>query len=107
MPDYVDIKITDDDLTLDVGGEPELIYDSDCIVQDVKHLIRDSGLLVEIIGQRDVAIVRSRLQSLKLLVEEDKRLIPGTIKISQTDLGVFFIVATTYLYGQINLKVNA
>jgi len=107
MADYVDIKITDDDLTQDVGGEPELIYDADCITQDVKHLVRDSGLLVEIIGQRDDVVVQDKLQQLILLVEDDERLIPGTVNITQTSLGVFFVLATTYKYGQISLKVNA
>lgn len=107
MADYVDIRITDDDFTLDVGGEPELIYDKDCITQDVKHLIRDSGLLVEIIGQRNKAIVTNRLQQLALLVEEDERLIPGTIEITQISLDVLFIVANTYEYGQVDFKVNA
>lgn len=107
MSDYVDIKITDDDLTLDVGGEPILIYDADCITQDVKHLIRESGLLVEVVGQRDDVVVKNTIQKLILLVEEDERLVPGTVSITQTSLGVFFILATTYKYGQITLEVNA
>jgi len=106
MADYVDIKITDDDLTQDVGGEPELIYDADCITQDIKHLVRDSGLLVEIIGQRNDVVVQEKLQQLTLLIEDDERLIPGTVDITQESLGVFFIVATTYKYGKTSLKVN-
>lgn len=107
MPDYVDILITDDDLTLDIAGEPELIYDADCITQDIKHLIRDSGLMVEIVGQRDRIKVQFNVQKLELLIEDDVRLVPGTIKITRTDVETFFVTATTYKYGQVNLEVGA
>jgi hypothetical protein len=107
MPDYVDLLITDDDLTLDAGGEPKLIYDRDCITQDIKHLIRDSGLMVEIVGLRDKAKVADRLLSLMLLIEEDVRLIPGTVAISEAGLGTFFVTGTTYKYGVINLTAAA
>ena len=105
--DYVDLLITGDDLTLDVGGEPRLIYDKDCITQDIKHLIRESGLLVAIVGQRDEAVVSGNLLSLALLIEDDQRMVPGTVAITQTELGVFLIVASTYKYGDINLQVKA
>ncbi len=105
--DYVDILITDNDLTLDVGGEPQLIYDADCITQDIKHLIRDSGLMVEIIGQRNDVSVRANLQTLVLMIEEDDRLVPGTIAITRTDTETFFVTATTYKYGAINLQVTS
>ena len=105
MPDYVDLKITDDDLTLDAGGEPELIFDKDCITQDIKHLIRESGLLVEIVGQRDAVKIRGHLKKLVLLIEADVRLIPGTVKITQQNTDDFIITAITYKYGNINLNV--
>lgn len=107
MPDYVDILIIDDDVSLDSGGEPRLIYDADCITQDIKHLIRDSGLMVEIIGQRNTMIVAANLQKLELMIEDDVRLVPGTIVITRTDTETFYVTATTYKYGQINLQVSA
>lgn len=107
MADYVDILITNDDVTLDPGGEPQLIYDADCITQDIKHLIRDSGLFVEIIGQRDSSKVQINLQKLTLLIEEDERLVPGTVEITRTDTETFFVTATTYKYGQINLEASS
>ncbi len=106
MYDFVDLKITDDDFTLDAGGEPELIYDKDCILQDVKHLIRESGLLVDIVGQRDANKVKGLLKKLMLLIESDVRLVPGSVKITQETLGNFYISATTYKYGVIALQVN-
>ncbi len=107
MADYVDYLITDDDLTFDANGEPKLIYDADCIAQDIKHLIRESGLMVEIIGQRNSIDVKYNLQKLTLLIEDDTRLVPGTVEITQAETELFFITATTYKYGQINVGVNA
>lgn len=107
MADYVDLLITNDDFTLDANGEPRLIYDADCIAQDIKHLIRESGLIVEIIGQRDNIKVRSNLQKLTLLIEDDKRLVPGTVVITKNDIETFYITATTYKYGNIDFEVNS
>ncbi len=106
MADYVDLLITDNDLTLDAAGEPMLVYDADCIAQDIKHLIRESGLMVEIIGQRDSIKVKANLQALTLLIEDDVRLVPGTVSITQVDTETFYITATTYKYGNINVQVN-
>lgn len=52
-PTYTDILITDGDITLDAGGQPVLVYDRPCIAQDILHMILESGLLVELIGERD------------------------------------------------------
>ena len=83
-----------------------LVYDADCIAQDIKHLIRESGLMVEIIGQRDNIKVRSNLQKLTLLIEDDVRLVPGTVVITKIDIETFYITATTYKYGNINVEVS-
>lgn len=107
MPDYVDILISDNDLTLGIDGEPDLIYDRDCIIQDIKHLIRESGLMVAIVGQRRVANIQKILGHLTLLIEGDTRLIPGTVLIKQTLHDEFCINAKTYKYGAITLQVNS
>ncbi|AWX99507.1 hypothetical protein A8139_05510 [Marinomonas primoryensis] len=107
MADYVDLLITNDDFTLDAAGEPMLVYDADCIAQDIKHLIRESGLMVEIIGQRDNIKVQGNLQKLERMIEDDIRLVPGTIKITQIEIETFYVTATTYKYGAINLTVNS
>jgi hypothetical protein len=107
MADYVDLLVTNDDFTFDAAGEPMLVYDADCIAQDIKHLIRESGLMVEIIGQRDNIKVRSNLQKLTLLIEDDVRLVPGTVVITKIDIETFYITATTYKYGNINVEVSS
>lgn len=106
MAVYTDLLITGNDLTLDAAGEPLLITDRDCITQDIEHLIRDSGLLLQLIGQRDELQRADLLQRLVLMIEDDERLIPGTVSIEETELGRFFIAATTYQFGAITLEAS-
>lgn len=105
-PLYIDLLITDDDLDLDQAGEPQLIYDRDCITQDIKHLVRDSGLMVELIGQRDGLAVQANIQELVLMIEDDQRLVPGTVNITRSDSQTFFITATSYDFGDISIEAT-
>lgn len=102
---YLDLHIVNNDLNLDSGGEPLLVTDRDCIAQDIKHLIRESGLLVRVIGQRDPLQVNILLQELELLIEDDERLVPGTVDITRIDTETFFITADTEDFGPIDLLV--
>ena len=54
-PKYRDLLITDDDITLDAGGYPVLVTERACIAQDIQHMIRESGLLVDLVGERTCA----------------------------------------------------
>jgi hypothetical protein len=105
--DYIDLRITSNDLTLGPGNEPALLGDRDSIIQDTKHLIRDCGLLSACIGERDNAKVALLLQQLALKIEDDLRLVPGTIKIVRQDTELFFITADTVKFGKISLQVSA
>jgi hypothetical protein len=105
--DYIDLRITDNDLTLNTGNEPVLLGDRDSIIQDTKHLIRDCGLLSACIGERDNAKVALLMQQLELKIEDDLRLVPGTIKITRQDTELFFITADTVKFGKISLQVSA
>lgn len=106
MAEYVDILITDNDLTLDAAGEPLLIADRGSIAQDIKHLIRESGLMVGIIGQRSRFAVASAIQELELLIEDDERLVPGTIEITEPVFETYYIQAETELFGVLALSVG-
>ena len=106
MSTYVDILITDNDITLDAAGEPVLVYDADCIAQDIKHMVRESGLLFEMIGQRDSVAIAANLQSLVLLVEDDVRIVPGSVEATQSTTELVYITATTYDFGDINAEVS-
>jgi len=105
-PLYIDLHISNNDLTLDSGGEPTLLNDRDSIAQDIKHLIRESGLMVQIIGQRDPLKIAINVQALELLIEDDIRLVPGTIKITQSTTELFFVQADTVDFGPIDFVIG-
>lgn len=105
--DYIDLRITNNDLTPGPGNEPSLLGDRDSIIQDTRHLIRDCGLLSACIGERDNAKIALLLQRLELKIEDDLRLVPGTIKITRQGTELFFITADTVKFGKISLQANA
>ena len=74
---YIDLLITNNDLTLDPSNQPLLVEDRASIAQDIGHMIRDSGLLVTLMADRDRFRRTDCIKQLELLVEEDERLVPG------------------------------
>lgn len=98
---YTDLLITDDQITLDSFGLPVLISGRASIAQDIKHMIRETGLLVEVIGERHPENVQRKMNQLERHIEDDTRIKPGTAKITRTDVETFFITAKTIEYGDI------
>lgn len=98
---YVDLLIEGDSIVLDSVGNPILISDRASIAQDIKHMIRESGLLVEIIGQRSTERVKLNLVRLESLIEDDTRIKPGTAEITRTDNETFWVQAKTIEYGDL------
>ncbi|MDP2548903.1 DUF2590 family protein [Oceanobacter sp. 4_MG-2023] len=83
MATYIDLLITDDDISTDTAGQPLLVTDRDVIAQDTRHAIRESGLLTKLIGQRDSqqrALVRKQIRQ---VVESDSRIKPGTSAVTE------------------------
>ena len=72
---YFDLLITDDDITLDVGGIPERCFDRNSIAQDLVHMIRETGLLVELIGNRNERKKAENLVKLTMAVDDDVRIV--------------------------------
>ena len=104
MADYVDLLIASNDIAL-TGNHEILIDNRASIAQDIKHMIRDSGLLVEIIGQRNREAVEQNLKRIERKVEDDLRIVPGTARVNRTNVDtVFYVTAKTEKYG--NLEVS-
>ena len=103
---YFDILITDNDITLDVGGIPERCFNRDSIAQDIQHMIRASGLLVELIANRDEGKKAENLVKLTMMVDDDERIVPGTCEITEVDLGIFYLVADTVEYGPVEYRLE-
>ena len=96
---YIDLLITNNDLTLDPSNQPVLVDDRASIAQDIAHMIRESGLLVTLVAERDRFRQADCVQQLELLVETDERLVPGTVQIIETDSGQYLVTATTVAFG--------
>ncbi|CCK75056.1 conserved hypothetical protein, phage-related [Oleispira antarctica RB-8] len=92
---YSDLKIIDDDLVRDEYGQPVFIYDRDVVDQDIRHSIRESGLLEDLIGERSPFQRKMILSKLRILIESDPRVIPGTSEMTSIDIENFMITADT------------
>jgi len=107
MADYIDIRITSDDLTLDAGGNPVLLDGRASIAQDIKHMIRETGLLVEIIANRDARMRRANIIKITIAVDDDERIVPGTTVIEESKPGEYWLTAQTVKYGSLSLLLEA
>ena len=105
MSEYIDLLIIDNDLSLDPSRQPLLIEDRASIAQDIAHMIRESGLLVTLVAERNRLKQRDCIQQLELLVEADERLVPGTALITQLEPGQFLVTATTLKFGSIEVTL--
>lgn len=105
--DYIDLLITDNDITLDPAGVPVMTQDRDSIAQDLAHMIRDSGLLVEIIANRDAQKRQTNMVRITLLVDGDTRIVPGSARISESRPGTYWLTAKTVKYGDIGFEMGA
>ncbi|BCS89962.1 DUF2590 family protein [Pseudodesulfovibrio sediminis] len=103
---YFDLLITDDDITLDAGGIPERCSNRDSIAQDIVHMIRETGLLVELVGNRDERKKAENVVKLTMDVDNDERIVPGTCAITEPSLGVFYLQAETVEFGPIYTTVE-
>ena len=105
MSNYIDLWIVDNDLVLDPSRQPLLIEDRASIAQDIAHMIRDSGLLVTLVAERDRLRQRDCIQQLELLVEADERLVPGTALITLLQPGQYLVTATTLKFGDVEVTL--
>lgn len=104
---YLDLWINGEDLTLDSGNQPIICYNRTSIAQDIKHAILESGLATLLIAERSRILRRDIILQIVLLVEDDERLIPGTIFIEEETLGRLRLTADTYDFGKIaDMRIN-
>lgn len=100
---YIDLLITDNDLTLDPSNQPLLVDDRASIAQDIGHMIRESGLLVTLVAERDRFRQADCIQQLELLAEADVRLVPGTVRILDEEKGKHLVTAKTVEFGSVEV----
>ncbi|HBO5298390.1 DUF2590 family protein [Pseudomonas aeruginosa] len=102
---YIDLLIQGNDLALDPSRQPRLVDDRASIAQDIAHMIRESGLLVTLVAERDRFRQRDCIQQLELLVEADERLVPGTVQLIEQAPGLYLVTARTVEFGAVEVTL--
>ena len=102
---YQDLLIEEGDVVLDAGRNPVLIQDRAVIAQDIKHAILESQLAVELIAERSPSLKADIRTKLELLVEEDVRLVPGTVRLEEPKEGTIYIFAKTIDFGDLTVEL--
>lgn len=102
---YIDLLITDRDITLNAGNEPELCSNRVSIAQDIKHALMESGLPGLLVAERSPTLRADIIMRMTILVEDDERLVPGTIFINEETRTRLTILAETYDFGPIDAGI--
>ena len=97
--EHVDILILDNDIALTAHGCVAYTDGRASIAQDISHMIRETGLLQSLIGQRDREKRAAILVQLVQRIEEDERIVPGTTKITEQDPETYWTQADTVEYN--------
>lgn len=103
---YIDLLIENGNFVLNTGNEPELCNNRKSIGQDIIHSIMESGLATELIAERSPTIRADIFTRLELLIEDDERIVPGTVSISEESRARLWITANTYDFGAISAQVD-
>lgn len=105
MADYFDLYIAADSIVLDEFGLPLSVDSRASIAQDIKHMVRESGLLVEMVAERSSEKVKRNMVRIEQRVESDERIRPGTARVTRASNDVFWLTAKTMQYGDIEVSL--
>lgn len=103
MATYTDLLIENDEIATDAAGIPLQIYDRDVIAQDIRHMLRESGLLEQLIAERSAEIKRLILKNIRSLIESDLRVVPGSCKANFANPNELILLADSE-FGAIETK---
>lgn len=103
---YFDLLITERDFSLNNGYEPNLAKNQQSIGQDVKHSIIESGLATELVAERSPTIRYDTFTKIILLVESDRRIVPGTVRVTEETFERLYLTADTYEFGKIGVTID-
>lgn len=103
---YIDLLITDRDFTLNSGNEPVLCDNRVSIAQDCVHAIIESGLATQLVGERSPTLRADLRNQIEMLVEDDERIVPGTVRVNEESQVKLWITADTYDFGPISQGVD-
>ena len=97
---HIDLNIVERDLSLDSLLTPEQLTQANVIAQDIKHRLLESGLPFLLVAQRNQNNIDYVLTEVELVVEQDDRLVPGTIQVFYDPEKNIVVHAKTKDYGQ-------
>ncbi|EMK0255620.1 DUF2590 family protein [Salmonella enterica] len=103
---YIDLLITDGDLTLNSASEPVLCDNGRSIGQDMIHALIESGLPYRLIAENSPTLRADLFTRMIILLEEDTRLVPGTVFIDEERPGRLLLKADTYDFGPLRREIN-
>lgn len=103
---YRDLHISNGDVVLDAGLNPAYLTDRAAIAQDIVHAILDTGLAHSLVSDRGTGVTADTQIQLKLLVEEDVRIMPGTVRIEEVNSGEWWVFADTIDFGPISSSIG-
>ncbi|MFK3862624.1 DUF2590 family protein [Pseudoalteromonas rhizosphaerae] len=108
MSIYRDLHIKNGDVVLDAGNNPTYLTDRDVIAQDIVHAILDTGLANLLVSDRGTGVTQDTKTKIKLLVEDDVRIMPGTVKVEQNEInkGQWWVFAQTIEFGEISSLIT-
>ncbi len=109
MAKYIDLHINNGDVVLDAGNNPTFLTDREVIAQDIVHAIIETGLANLLISDRGTGVNDDTKTRIKLLVEDDVRIMPGTVIVQENDIkkGEWWVTAQTLDFGKISSKINS
>ncbi|MEX9769759.1 DUF2590 family protein [Morganella morganii] len=103
---YIDLLITGRDFTLNSGNEPVLCDNRVSIAQDCVHAIIESGLATQLVGERSPTLRADLRNQIEMLVEDDDRIVPGTVRVNEESQVKLWVTADTYDFGRISQGVD-
>ena len=105
---YIDLHINNGDVVLDAGNNPTFLTDRDVIAQDLVHAIIEAGLANLLISDRGTGVNADTQTRIKLLVEDDIRIMPGTVTVQENDQakGQWWVSAQTIEFGVVSTQLT-
>jgi AAA+ superfamily predicted ATPase len=100
---YIDLLVEDFGLVLDAGAQPVTTDNRHSIGQDIKHAVLESGLARALIGERSPVLRADIRTQLRILVEQDRRLVPGTAEVREETPDRYLLTARTYEFGDLEV----
>lgn len=102
---YIDLLVENGGLVLDAGAQPVTTDNRHSIGQDIKHGVLESGLARALIGERSPTLRADVRTQIRILVEQDTRIVPGTAEVREEAADRYLLTARTYEFGELEVTL--